>query len=167
MIVIRDERPADIAAIFDLTKAAFEHHPFGEHTEQFITDALRDAGALTLSLVAEDGGTVVGHAAFSPVSLSDGSREWYGLGPIAVQPERQRQGIGIALIHEGLRRLREGGAAGCVLLGDPAYYGRFGFRSHPALTLEGVPPMYFLALPLGGPMARGTVTYHAAFSATG
>ena len=165
-MVICEEQPADIPAIFDLTGIAFKHHPFGNHTEQFITNALRDIHALTLSLVAEIDEKVVGHAAFSPVTISDGSPHWYGLGPIAVLPEFQRQGIGTALIREGLSRLRVLGAEGCVLLGDPAYYERFGFRNDPQLVLEDVPQIYLLALPLGENKALGTVSYHEAFSAT-
>jgi putative acetyltransferase len=164
-MVIREEQPSDITAIFNLTKAAFEHHRFGDHTEQFVTDALRTANALTISLVAEVREQVVGHVAFSPVSVSGGNRNWYGLGPIAVLPELQKQGIGMSLIQEGLLRLKSLGAEGCVLLGNPAYYERFGFRNTPDLVLEGVPQIYFLALPFGEREAHGTVSYHDAFSA--
>jgi putative acetyltransferase len=166
-MVIRQEQPSDITAIFQLTQAAFEHHPFGEHTEQFITNALRDADALTLSLVAEAEGKVVGHVAFSPVTISDGSRNWYGLGPISVLPELQKRGIGTSLIREGLSQLKSLGAEGCVLLGSPAYYERFGFRNRPDLVLEGVPQVYFLALPFEEHQSHGNVSYHEAFSAKG
>jgi len=165
-MIIREEKPSDISAIFHLTKAAFEHHPFGDHTEQFIIDALRTANALTLSLIAEDEGNIVGHVAFSPVSISGGSRDWYGLGPISVLPKLQKQGIGTSLINEGISWLKSLGAEGCVLLGSPVYYERFGFKNIPDLVLEGVPQIYFLALPFGSREAHGKVSFHEAFSTT-
>jgi putative acetyltransferase len=166
-IEIRAETPADIAAIEAVTVAAFLHAPHTDHTEQFIVNALRKAGKLTLSLVAELNGSVVGHVALSPISISDGTSNWFGLGPISVAPEFQGRRIGSQLMHEALRRLREFGAAGCVLLGDPAYYQHFGFRPEPSLVLPGVPPEYFQALSLGSPLPQGNVTYHEAFSAQG
>ena len=93
-IVIRSETDADARAIAEVTEAAFETLEISNHTEQFIIEALRAAQALTVSLVAEVRGRVVGHIAFSPVSISDGTRDWYGLGPASVLPEYQRQGIG-------------------------------------------------------------------------
>jgi len=177
MLTIRDERPDDFDAIGELTRAAFADHPHSSHTEQFIVAALRAAGALTISLVAElgddygDGGDgqaprVVGHVAFSPVAISDGSPNWYGLGPVSVAPAFQRCGIGQELIEAGLARLRALGAAGCVVLGEPEFYSRFGFAADPQLTLPGVPPEYFLAMPLANLRASGEVTYHPAFNAT-
>jgi putative acetyltransferase len=163
--LIRTETHADQAAIHALTKAAFLHAPHTNHTEPFIVDALRAAGALTVSLVAEDNGEIVGHVAISPVVLSDGSSGWFGLGPISVAPARQRQGIGAALMRYALDALRAQGAAGCVLLGDPAYYTRFGFAAHPALVLPGVPPEYFQAIALRGEVPAASVQYHAAFGA--
>lgn len=148
-----------------MTVAAFLRAPHTDHTEQFIVDALRKAHALTVSLVAEEDAAIVGHVATSPVSISDGSTGWHGLGPLSVHPERQRRGLGSLLAREALRRLRERGAAGCVVLGDPGYYARFGFRAEPGLTLPGVPPAYFQALCFGSSPPRGTVAYHAAFEA--
>ena len=165
--IIRPESPSDAAAIHAVTKAAFLHAPYTDHTEHHIVDALRDAGVLTISLVADEGGTIVGHVAVSPVSISDGSVDWYGLGPISVHPEHQGRGIGSLLMREALRRLAEQGAAGCVLLGEPAYYSRFGFRPEDGLVLPDVPPEYFQAVSFGPPVPRGVVTYHAAFSAQG
>lgn len=164
---IRPERPADAAAIQAVTTAAFLNAPHTAHTEQFIVDALRAAGALAVSLVADDAGVVVGHVAVSAVSVSDGTPGWYGLGPISVVPERQRRGIGSLLMDAALRTLREQRAAGCTLAGDPAFYARFGFAADAGLTLPGVPPQYFLVLPFNGPVPRGVVTYHAAFDARG
>jgi putative acetyltransferase len=162
-MIIRNETAADIEAIAEVTEAAFETLAISRHTEQFIIKALRAAGALTVSLVAEIGGKVVGHVAFSPVTISDGNPHWYGLGPVSVLPSYQRQGIGTALITEGLSLLKTRGVQGCVLVGDPAYYRRLGFRNLPTLTLEGVPQENFLALPLGDEPARGAVTFHDAF----
>lgn len=164
--IIRDERASDAEAIRDVTIAAFRDHPWSRHTEQFIVHGLRSAGALAVSLVAELDGSIVGHLALSPVAMSDGTPDWYGLGPVAVLPAYQRRGIGRALISEGLARLRKLGARGCVLVGDPGYYARFGFRNHPALVHEGVPQEVFLALPFDGRVPRGRVTFHPAFQAT-
>ena len=105
-INIRDEAPNDIEVIADVTKAAFESMEISNHTEQFIVNALRKAGVLTISLVAEVDGRVVGHIAFSPVSMSDGTVGRYGLGPVSVLPAYQRRGIGKALIDAGLIRLK-------------------------------------------------------------
>lgn len=165
-MLIREERASDAGPIAEVTAAAFRDHPFSRQTEPFIIRDLRDAGALALSLVAEDEERVVGHVAFSPVAMSDGTTGWYGLGPVSVLPERQGQGIGQALIREGLARLTARGARGCVLVGDPAYYRRFGFRNPTGLVHEGVPPEVFLALPFDGPVPHGEVTFHPAFQAT-
>jgi len=165
-MIIRTETPADIQAIRDVTVAAFRDHPIGNETEHFIVAALREAGALTLSLVAEIDGRIVGHIAFSPVEISDGTTDWYGLGPVSVLPELQRQGIGSALINEGLSMLKEMGGQGCALVGDPNYYRRFGFKSVPQLVHEGVPPEVFLVLPFGEDVPAGTVVFHEAFLAT-
>ncbi|MCB0023597.1 MAG: N-acetyltransferase, partial [Caldilinea sp.] len=123
-----------------VTVDAFETLAISNHTEQFIVEALRAAGALTVSLVAEVDGRVVGHIAFSPVTMSDGTVGWYGLGPVSVLPAYQGMGIGGALIVEGLARLRKLGARGCCLVGHPGYYGRFGFEHVDGLAYEGVPP---------------------------
>ncbi|WP_342377168.1 N-acetyltransferase [Myxococcus stipitatus] len=165
-VTLRPEAPADGAAIEHVTVAAFKNAPHTDHTEQFIVNALRRAGAMTLSLVAEDGGTLVGHVAISPVSISSGAKGWYGLGPISVLPERQGQGIGAQLMNASMAALKDLGAAGCVLLGDPAFYSRFGFQPQPGLVLPGVPPEYFQALRFHGDWPEGTVTYHDAFNAT-
>lgn len=166
-LIIRDETDADIDAITDVTVAAFETLEISQHTEQFIVQALRAANALAVSLVAEMDGRVVGHAAFSPVTVSDGARDWYGVGPVSVQPERQRTGIGKALMREGLARLKELNARGCCLVGHPDYYRKFGFENLPGLVIEGVPPEVFLALPFAEPVPQGTVTFHEAFGADG
>lgn len=164
--VIRPETSADVDAIAEVTKAAFATLEISSHTEQFIVAALRAAGALTVSLVAVLDGRVVGHIAFSPVTLSDGTPGWYGLGPVSVLPAQQRQGIGKALIAEGLARLRDLGARGCCLVGHPAYYTKFGFRNASGLAVEGVPPEVFFALAFDGKLPRGIVAFHEGFAAT-
>ena len=165
-MIIRKEIQSDVGAISDITKAAFEHHPYSNNTEQFIINALRAANALTISLVAEVDGKLVGHIAFSPVTFSDGSENWYGLGPISVEPDYQKQGIGTKLVNEGLRLLKDLGAEGCVLVGNPNYYERFGFRSLNGLKHEGVPQENFLALSFCSRIPVGVVQFHQAFSAT-
>lgn len=166
-IVIRRETDTDVSAIADLTAAAFETLEISNHTEQFIIAALRTANALTVSLVAEEAGRVIGHIAFSPVTISDGTPNWYGLGPVAVLPAYQQQGIGKALIREGLSQLKELHAQGCCLVGHPEYYRKFGFENVSGLEIEGVPPEVFFALSFDGHMPKGTVAFHAAFMADG
>jgi putative acetyltransferase len=163
-IEIRSETPADVAAIEAVTIAAFLNAPHTGHNEQFIVRALRKAGVLAVSLVAIAEGNVIGHVAVSPVSISDGTTGWYGLGPISVLPEHQGRDVGSRLMREALRNLAKKEAAGCVLLGEPAFYGRFGFQADPALVLADVPAEYFQALKLRPSTARGTVVYHRAFS---
>jgi putative acetyltransferase len=166
-IIIRRETDADIGAISDVTVSAFKTLEISNHTEQFIIAALRATKALTVSLVADMDGRVVGHIAFSPVTISDGTRNWYGLGPVSVLPEYQRQGIGKALIKEGLSRLKGVSARGCCLVGHPDYYKKFGFKNMPGLVHEGVPPEVFLALSFDGHTPQGTVTFHQGFKADG
>ncbi|MBD9517586.1 GNAT family N-acetyltransferase [Pseudomonas sp. PDM22] len=163
---IRRERPEDVAVIAEVTTAAFAVAEHRSGTEGAIVDALRTAGALSVSLVATLEGEVVGHVAFSPVTLDGADLGWYGLGPVSVRPDLHGRGIGAALIRAGLERLNALGANGCVVLGDPAYYPRFGFRQDPAIQYAGVPPEYFMALSLDGSKAAGQVAYHSGFSAT-
>ncbi len=165
--VIRDEVPTDASVISEVTVSAFSNMEISSHTEHFVVDALREAGALSVSLVAVVDGRVVGHIAFSPVVVSDGTPEWYGLGPVSVLPDFQGKGIGGALIREGLSRLRGLGARGCCLVGHPGYYGRFGFSNTGELAHQGVPPEAFFALPFSGDVPRGEVVFHPAFGAAG
>jgi putative acetyltransferase len=166
-MVIRNETDADIGAITGVTIAAFETLVISNHTEQFIIEALRAAKALTVSLVAELDGRVIGHIAFSPVTISDGTRNWYGLGPISVSPEYQRKGVGRALIQEGLSRLKNLNAQGCCVVGHPEYYRKFGFQNVPGLVHEGVPQEVFFALSFHGHTPEGTVAFHDGFKADG
>lgn len=165
-MIIRQETPFDFDAIRHVEIQAFANHPFSRQTEHLIVDALRDAGALSLSLVADDGGSVVGHVAFSRVLIDGAEVGWYTLGPIGVLPDRQKQGIGSRLIDEGIKALRNLGANGCCLVGEPNYYRRFGFRNTPDLGIPGVPPEYFMCLPLSGEIPRGSVALHPAFFVT-
>ena len=165
-ILIRDETKDDAAVISAVTAAAFETLEISSHTEQFIVDALRAAGALSVSLVAEVDGRVVGHIAFSPITISDGTPGWYGLGPVSVLPAYQQMGIGKALIREGLARLKALGARGCCLVGHPGYYTKFGFENVAGLAHEGVPPEVFFALSFDGSYPQGTVTFHEGFAAS-
>lgn len=162
---IRDETPADAESIHALTKAAFLEARHASHTEHFIVDALREANALTVSLVAEEAGHIVGHVAISPITISDGSQNWYGLGPIAVHPDRQGYSIGSDLMHAALHRIEDLNAAGCVVLGNPEYYSRFGFKPQGSLVLPGARPEYFQAITFAGSLPHGTVAYHEAFTA--
>ena len=100
---------------------------------------------------------------FSPVTISDGTPNRYGLGPVSVLPEYQRQGIGKALIREGLSRLRDIDARGCCLVGHPDYYRKFGFTNIPGLGHEGVPPEVFFALSFDVLFPQGTVIFHEGF----
>ncbi len=165
-MIIRKETVADIDKITEVTIAAFRTLPISNHTEQFIINALRAADALTISLVAEIDGRIVGHIAFSPVTISDNSIGWYGLGPVSVLPDYHKQGIGKSLVNEGLSLLKELGGQGCALVGDPKFYQRFGFRNFPELVHEGIPQEVFLALPFNEKVPQGIVVFHEAFGAT-
>lgn len=164
-IKIRPERERDIPSIRRVTEEAFATAAHTSGTEAQIVEDLRAAGVLTVSLVAECKGEVIGHVAVSPVHISDGSKGWFGVGPVSVLPEYQRQGIGTSLMHRALDALKRGGAKGCVLVGDPSYYVRFGFKAVPDLTLSNVPPEYFQALKFGPSFPVGSVTFHDAFAA--
>ena len=163
-VAIRDERPEDIQAIHDLTRRAFAPMAFASGDEQDLIDAVRDAGALSISLVAEIGSSIVGHVAFTQAKAADNTPGWFGLGPVAVEPELQRRGIGKQLINEGLRKLRKWNASGCIVLGDPNYYQRFGFLPFPALAPIGLPPEYFMMLPLTVLQPNAVVDFHPLFS---
>ncbi len=166
-IIIRSETQADVEAISRVTIAAFKTLEISNNTEQFIIKALREDAALSVSLVADLDGEIVGHIAFSPVTLSETTPDWYGLGPVSVLPKYHRQGIGTALIQEGLSRLQELNPAGCCVVGHPDYYRKFGFRNCPELVLEGVLPEVFFVLSFGGRIPEGTVSFHEAFKADG
>ena len=162
-MIIRNEKTSDIEAIAEIAKAAFEDHPFSHQTEHNIINDLRADGALTISLVSELNGLVVGHIAFSSVTISDGTKNWHGLGPVSVLPEYQGRRIGTALVNSGLALLESMNSKGSVLVGLPTYFSRFGFWNHPQLVHEGVPQEVFVARSLVGQVPSGTVEFHQAF----
>lgn len=163
---IRTEQPQDIDGIEDVTMRAFKSAVYSDHHEQFIVHALRQSGQLSISLVAELDGKLIGHVAISPVQISSGTEGWYGLGPVSVLPAFQRQGVGTDLIETALTQLKAQHAQGCVVLGEPDYYARFGFRALSQLVLEGVPAEYFQVLAFENEIPQGKVQYHAGFNAT-
>ncbi|WP_171429634.1 GNAT family N-acetyltransferase [Acinetobacter lactucae] len=165
-IIVRDEEITDIEAIEKLTKAVFQNAEHSSHTEHFIVNSLRTHGQLTISLVAIEDGSIIGHVAISPVEMSSGEIGWYGLGPISVHPDKQGCGIGSLLMNKSLQKLKQLGAQGCVLLGEPSYYSRFGFKNYPELILPNVPSEYFQAVTFSGNIPKASVKYHEAFNAT-
>lgn len=164
-ITLRHEETCDAAAIETITAEAFLHAPHASHAEHFIAPALRRAGKLAISIVAEHNGVVVGHIAVSPVTISDGAAGWYGLGPVAVSPDWQGRGIGSRLVEQALCALQQTGAAGCMLVGDPGYYRRFGFKRAEALVFSDAEPEYVLSLVFSGREPAGTVSFHESFYA--
>lgn len=162
-VIIRPETERDHAAIYDVTKRAFAPMPYSDGDEQDVIDRLRAAGALAISLVAERDGVVVGHVAFSPAFAADGSGGWFALGPVSVEPGLQRQGVGKMLINAGIQMLRERDAAGCVLVGNPKYYSRFGFKPFPDLAPDGQPAEFFMILPLRVTAPHVVVGFHSVF----
>lgn len=162
-LTIRPENPADHAEIAVVTEAAFAEVEHSDGSEVAIVDRLRAEGDLALSLVAEDGERIVGHVAVSPVTISDGTTGWFGLGPISVLPSSQCEGVGLRLMQRAIADMRSQGARGIVLLGEPAYYARFGFEHDPKLAYPGPAAEYFQRLVLDGDAPSGTVTYAPAF----
>jgi putative acetyltransferase len=162
------ERLQDVVGIRAVNDSAF-----GQAVEGAVVDALREAGALTISLVARNADMVVGHAAFSPVTATRGAAKLLGLGPVAVLPDLQRRGIGSALIRAGLEQVRRGGFDGVVVLGHPDYYPRFGFVPASRFGLQceyDVPSEAFMAVELvpgGLTDCAGRARYHAAFALAG
>lgn len=158
-VAIRRERPGDAAAIRSVIEAAF-----GQRDEADLVERLQGAGDLVLSLVAE-APDIVGHVAFSRLVLAGGQAT--ALAPVTVRPDRQRQGIGEALVREGLRRLGEAGEDLVLVLGDPAYYGRFGFAAEAARSLKTPydgPCQQALALTDRGRRIAGAAAYAPAFA---
>lgn len=164
---IRTETSNDHKAISRIHYAAFkghpQHEPGAEPVEHRIVELLRDSEALSLSLVAELDAKPVGHVAMSEVRLNTEFEGWYLLGPIGVLPEYQHAGVGTALMRETVTRMRGQGAAGIVLVGDPGFYEKFGFKSYEELGYPGVPGANVLALPFGESKPKGSITPHRAF----
>ena len=162
-MIIRQETSEDIEPIFNLTTEAFEPMFYSDGSEPKIINDLRSNGDLTLSLVAVDQGKVVGHVAFSPVTINNVDDDWYGLGPISVLPQQQRSGVGTQLIDDGFQRLKELGANGVALIGDPDYYGRFGFTGDGKLTYGDLPARLVQWVAIKGDAPRGELKYCRAF----
>lgn len=162
-MIIRSERAADVEAITQVTTAAYKDSSHNQHTEYQTIIDLRAAGDLTISLVAEVGGETVGHVAFSPVSISDGTENWYGLGPLSVRPDHQGETLGTALVSRGLSLLKAMHGKGCVAIGLPTFFSRFGFTNHPSLEHKGTPQEIFVAMSFNEQMPHGTVKFHKAF----
>ena len=160
---IREEREGDSGAIREVLERAFADHAHSDGIEPDLVEQLRRDRTPMLALVAEEEGAILGHITFSPVTIADGSQGWYGLGPLAVLSERQRGGIGSALCEAGLARLRKEGASGCLVLGDPAYYRRFGFVRDQEMLFPGAPAEYFQRVMFNGEPPRGNVRYAPAF----
>jgi putative acetyltransferase len=163
---IRPEKEEDVNCINQIIKSAFQQAE-PNPTEHLLVSALRDADALTLSLVAERDNTILGHIAFSEVTINGEYVSWYGLAPVSVDPEYQNQGIGSTLIEYSLNELRQRGARGCVVVGEPDYYKRFGFVHQDRLLYDEVPDQYFLVQSFGKAIPSGKVEYHDLFAKYG
>ena len=157
MTNVRPERPGDEPAVRAILNASF---PTG--AEAKLVDLLREAGRLAVSLVAEADGEVVGHVAFTPVTTERGETG-AGLAPLAVAPAHRERGVGAMLVAAGLSACREAGFGWCVVLGDPHYYARFGFRPAQVVGLhdeyDGGPHFQVVelahdALPVGAGLVR-------------
>lgn len=161
--IVRREGYADRTAIADVIDKAFCGKPYADGDESELVDKLRQQNALSVSLVAELDGTIVGHIAFSLATPSDGSEGWYALGPLAVLPEYQGMGIGSQLVWCGLKAIAELDANGCILVGDVEYYRRFGFELSHSNVPHGEPPDHFMVKLLAGSLPQGPISFHEAF----
>ncbi|MEM9437852.1 MAG: N-acetyltransferase [Pseudomonadota bacterium] len=162
-MILRDELPGEGPNLAALTDLAFKGKAYADGSEGSILEGLRSAGDLVFAKVAEIDGRAVGHVAFSPAWIG-GEEGWLGLGPISVHPDHQRQGIGTSLMDAAIAW--SAGSKGIVLLGDPGYYGRFGFVADCGLTFLEVPSAYVQALP-HGPLPKGEITFAPALQAAG
>lgn len=161
MLICRTERPGDGDEIDELVCAAF-----GREQEGDLVWALREQGAISMSQVAEYEEAIIGHLLMSPILIEGEDTGWLALAPISVWPECQRQGVASALITAALDCANELDWAGVVLLGDPKFYGRFGFKPASEFGLEFANPKTsetFMAMALKQPVSTGRVTYHSAF----
>ncbi len=162
-MIIRKETLEDISAITYVIDIAFKNHPHRTNNESYIVNKLRDKQKLILSLVATEKNKVIGHVCFSPVYINSCDYGWCGLAPLSVLPDHQGNGVGENLVSKGLEELEAIGIKGCVLLGDPGYYSRFGFKHDDELILPGVPQSYFLALPFHHYTPHGSASFDKEF----
>ena len=160
-MLIRNESVDDIPEVRAVVTEAMTMLAQSTGTEAQIIDKLRGGNALALSLVAVDDGRVVGYVAASQAQIGAQDR-WGLIGPLAVLPSRHGQGIGSTLMAETIRRLRAT-FQGAVLVGDPRYYSRFGFKAYPGLGVGAIPPGFVQALPFDVAEPRGEVIHHPAF----
>ncbi|NOH51156.1 N-acetyltransferase [Vibrio rotiferianus] len=165
-ITVQDEVDQDIEGISLLTQTAFKEVEISRNTEHFIISHMRRTGALKVSLVAKTNDQLLGHIAFSPIQIDGQDSDWFALGPISVLPELQRTGIGSMLVKAGLNRLKQMKAGGCVLVGSPDYYKRFGFLHDTRLEYPDVPREFFLTYPIGVNHPSGVVTLNEGYWAT-
>lgn len=163
-LTIRREEPCDIVSIRAVTQEAFAGQAFSQGTEAAIIDSLRESNSLLLSLVAVIDGEVVGHVAFSPITIEGRDLGWVGLGPVSVKPSFQGRCIGKTIISNGLQIVFASGSKGCVLLGSREYYCRFGFANNDRLVFAGAPAEHFMILSANTFVPQGRVSYHEAFS---
>ena len=162
-VEIRPELPDDIEAIGDLVALAFSGMPYADGDEAGLVELLRAQNALSVSLVAELDGTIVGQVAFSPARASGGIPGWYALGPVAVLPTRQGAGIGSMLVRTGLEAVSKLDAMGCILTGNSAFYSRFGFEPAPESAPSSEPSEFFMVKLLRGRLPAGPIRFHKAF----
>jgi putative acetyltransferase len=137
--------------------------PFADGSDQHLTNKFRAAGALQLSLVAEMDNKIAGHVALTPATHESGAARWFGLGPLAVEPDLQRKGIGTKLIAEAKAWLAGRGAAGCIVLGDTNYYPRHGFISTPESAPVNEPAEHFMVLAMQAQIPSGRFSFHPLF----
>jgi len=164
-ITIRPETDDDHAAIGAVITEAFAGMPYADGDEAQLVEALRRESAISLSLVADLDGTVIGQVVLSPALAADGTGGWYALGPVAVAREHQRAGIGSRLIGVALDVITQRGANGCILVGNPAYYRRFGFELSPRNAPVGEPAEFFMVKLLSDrKRPRGAIAFHPAFA---
>lgn len=160
---IRPERPGEETAIHAMVTRAFDGHPYSDGDEQDVIDRLRDDGDLVLSLVAVEGETILGQITYSPAILANGDEGWFVLGPVAVEPSHHGHGIGRALIEAGETAMKDRGAKGITVLGNPDIYRRFGFEQNTPMWLAGELGWAFQVKSLGAPIPACEQRYVRAF----
>lgn len=160
---IREEQAGDEKAIRELTRRAFEGHPFSDGDEQDVIDRLRADGDLVLSLVAESDARIIGQVTYSRAILSNGEEGWMVVGPIAVEPSHQGMGVARSLMEAGEDAMRRLGARGITVLGDSELYSRWGFRQYTALKLDGGLAEYLQVKSFGSEIPAATLSYAPAF----
>lgn len=161
---IRPERPDDIDIIYRVIQRAFTTQPRADGDEQDLVNRLRERGELALSLVADvPGRGIVGHIGFSPVTIAGRASNWFQMAPVSVEPDWQHRGFGSALINAGVAELRARGVSGIAVVGNPAYYERFGFARVSRFGPAGSEAIYFRAMMLAGEEPEGELRYASAF----